>query len=83
LQETLSKLFSFDVASIRNQLFPIAGTSFETDRILPYPFSISIGQFDGRREPLYSLKNSAAKFFAFVVARVFEVEGRVLHEKMD
>jgi hypothetical protein len=67
--------FNFDFAGKQNELIGvIPGYS-------KLPFSIHIGQFAGRADALYHLKNSDSLFYAFVIAGAFELQGRLLHER--
>lgn len=81
VEKASSRLFNFNFNSIENQLTRIVWAGNEKDAAQKYPFSISIGRFDGRKEALYTLKNKNSTFFAFVIAGAFEIEGRLLHEK--
>ena len=44
-------------------------------------YAISIGKFSGRRESIYHRKYPNTGIFAYVLKGVFEVEGRLLHER--
>ena len=46
-----------------------------------FPFSISIGKFDGRGETTYRVKNKDAGLFVFVLEGAFEVQGTLLHAR--
>jgi len=74
-------LSNFELNAGKNQLMPIVLPEKEQRVLHQFPFYLSIGQFDGRQEAIYRLKNKSNGFFAFVVAGAFEVEGRLLHEK--
>lgn len=67
--------FDFDVN--QNQLIPL----FPVENQHGLPFHVSIGRFAGRAEHLYQMKNKNTGFFAFVIAGVFEIEGRLLHPR--
>jgi quercetin 2,3-dioxygenase len=56
----------------KNQLIPI----FEIPKALGF-----IGIYEGRKEGLYSLKNSLNGVFIFVIHGAFEVENRLLESK--
>jgi redox-sensitive bicupin YhaK (pirin superfamily) len=69
-----TQVVAFQAEALTNQLLsvlPVAGHSL--------PFRASLGRFAGRAEGTYQLQNSAAGFFAFVLAGAFEVAGRLLH----
>ncbi|MDN3583043.1 hypothetical protein [Mucilaginibacter flavus] len=67
--------FSFDFTGRKDDLIAvIPGYS-------NLPFSIHMGQFAGRADTLYQLKNSDSLFYAFVIAGAFELQGRLLHER--
>lgn len=71
------QLFAFDAAGLANRLaevVPAAGPAGA-----PRPFRASLGRFAGRAEAVYGLHSATARFFAFVLAGAFEVEGRLLH----
>jgi quercetin 2,3-dioxygenase len=63
---------AFDFANAKNQLLPY----FDDGK-----YYGSIGQFDGRKDSVYSLKNPKNGVFAFVVEGVFEVQNRLLHAR--
>ncbi|MDO1450418.1 hypothetical protein Q0590_29355 [Rhodocytophaga aerolata] len=71
------QVVAFDLASLENQLFSLNSVCNTT----AYPFAISLGRFDGRKEAFYPLKNQQSTLFAFVVNGAFELEGRLLHAK--
>lgn len=68
--EDATKIVSFNL-STKNELLPIT-TQRDT---------IFIGQYDGRTDGSYSLKNPRNGVFAFAIAGVFEVQDRLLHPK--
>ncbi|NCD68419.1 pirin family protein [Mucilaginibacter agri] len=72
---SVSALYSFDFAIHSDELIPV----IHSDSGLP--FLIQIGQFSGRSEALYHLKDAKSKIFAFVIAGAFEMEGRLLHQR--
>jgi redox-sensitive bicupin YhaK (pirin superfamily) len=45
------------------------------------PVAVSLGRFAGREEAVYQPSLSESRFFAFVLAGAFEVQGRLMHEK--
>lgn len=65
--------FPFDLSAQPNCLMDVLAP----DGLLP--FKVNLGQFAGRVETVYRLGNPQARFFAFVLAGAFEVEGRLLH----
>ncbi|MCC9136100.1 hypothetical protein ACFSKU_16635 [Pontibacter silvestris] len=70
--------FVFDFNSIENKLAKIIPE--EADSQYRLPLSLSIGRFTGRHEAMYSLKSTHSLFYAYAIAGVFEMEGRLLHE---
>jgi hypothetical protein len=67
--------FEFDFSVAPNQL---------VDLLLgdgKLPFKLHIGQFAGRTDTLYKLKNTGSLFYAFVIAGAFELQGRLMHER--
>jgi redox-sensitive bicupin YhaK (pirin superfamily) len=67
--------FNFDFAGKQNELIGVV------PGYAKLPFSIHVGQFAGRADALYQLKNSDSLFYAFVIAGAFELQGRLLHER--
>jgi len=65
------QFWSFDL-SLQNRLIKINQGAL--------PFALNIGRFDGRKEAIYQLQDSA-KLYTLVVAGAFEIDGRLLHEK--
>ncbi|MBI1781679.1 MAG: hypothetical protein HYR66_09965 [Sphingobacteriales bacterium] len=61
----------------QNELKEIAPVK---DQQAQYPFSVSLGLFNGRGETTCTLKDPTKKIFVFVITGAFEVEGRLLHE---
>ena len=81
-QEVKSQLCGFNLEAEPNQLIELTKKSSFADNALKLPFALGIGQFDGRKEALYTLKKQQnQQFFAFIIAGAFEIEGRLLHEK--
>ena len=66
------KTTTFDFMNNKNQL--LAYFSNQTD----FGF---IGQYDGRKESVYTLKNPQNGIFVFVIEGVFEVQNRLLHAR--
>ncbi|TDO22660.1 pirin family protein [Pedobacter duraquae] len=62
-------------------MLPNALISLIADQDKTSPFNLNIGSFEGRSEITYQKRGSASRFFCFVVAGAFEVEGRLLHAK--
>ncbi|HEX8506888.1 MAG TPA: hypothetical protein VF630_16100 [Hymenobacter sp.] len=75
-----SQVFAFDSWAMVNQLAEARAVAPAPDGA-GRPFVLSLGQFAGRAETSYQLRSEANRFFAFVLAGAFEVEGRLLHEK--
>jgi len=69
------QVFPFDLQATENQL--AEAVSFGASQ--HGAFSLSLGQFAGRREAVYHLQRPGTQFFAFVLAGAFEMEGRLLH----
>lgn len=72
-----SKTFSFNLDHAMNKLCEIengAGVNGENQLI-------AIGKFNGREEAIYTKKHPQNSLFVFVLQGVFEVQGRLLHEK--
>ncbi len=63
---------AFDFKNAKNQLLPYF--SNQTN----FGF---IGQYDGRKESVYTLKNPQNGIFVFVIEGVFEVQNRLLHAR--
>jgi len=74
---TTPLLFRFNLAENKNQLLDINNTG---NIVASYPYC-SIGQFDGREEAVYRMKNSRHGLFVFVIEGAFEVQGRLLHPR--
>ncbi|WP_303310198.1 hypothetical protein [Hymenobacter sp. BT730] len=68
--------FPFDLAGQVNTLVNV----LPAIPSLPLPFNVSLGQFAGRSEAVSRMQSPQARFFAFVLAGAFEVEGRLLHQ---
>jgi len=73
-------LFEFNFNSIQNKLRKIVSEKRENATGNEFNFFLSLGQFAGRQEEIYSLKEKESLCFAFVLSGAFEVEGRLLHE---
>jgi redox-sensitive bicupin YhaK (pirin superfamily) len=69
------QVFKFDFINRKNELIDL------TADIGRFPFSLHIGQFAGRTDVLYQLRNKDTLFYAFVIAGAFEVQGRLMHER--
>lgn len=72
--------FTFDIADKPNELINITRSAI-TDECHVLPFSLHIGQFEGRTDTLYHLQNKGSLFYAFVIAGAFEAQGRLMHER--
>lgn len=72
-----SKTFSFNVDKEKNKLCEIRNTLAATTE----EQFIAIGKFNGREEAIYKMKQRQNSLFVFVLEGVFEVQGRLLHEK--
>ena len=66
------QITAFDFATAKNQLLPFF--SNQTN----FGF---IGQYDGRAESVYTLKNPRNGIFLFAIEGVFEVQNRLLHAR--
>lgn len=75
----LLKILDFELYGVTNKLFEITPNIGQKKRRLP--FRISIGQFDGRQEAIYTLHKASGNFFSFVLAGAFEISGRLLHAR--
>ena len=64
--------FDFDLLAHKNQLIPLFTSDTE---------GVYIGQFDGRQDGIYTLKNSKNGVFAFVIEGAFEVQNRLLEPR--
>ncbi|MFV8325587.1 hypothetical protein [Flavobacterium sp. ZS1P14] len=69
--ESSFKQFNFGLTD-KNQLIPL----FEISNAFGF-----IGMYDGRKEGVYSLKNTTKGVFVFVINGAFEVENRLLESK--
>jgi hypothetical protein len=67
--------FRFDFAERPNELIGIIPPECKL------PFNLHIGQFSGRKDTLYQLKNLHSLFFAFNITGAFELQGRLMHER--
>jgi hypothetical protein len=81
LNFTLAKshLFRYTFDEIKNNVANI--TASEADVFSGLPFKISLGRFDGRKEDVYRSRDRNSLVFAHVLSGVFELEGRLMHEK--
>jgi quercetin 2,3-dioxygenase len=72
--------FGFDLSEQKNSLisFYTDGTSRDNRE---GGTSCHIGQFDGRKEGVFSLKNAQNGVFTFVIEGVFEVQNRLLEAR--
>lgn len=62
-----------------NHLIPVLPTIAASQKTLP--FALSIGQFGGRSETIYNLKDKKNAFFTFIIAGAFEINGRLMHPR--
>ncbi len=67
-------ILDFNLVSNKNKLLKITND-------LPHYVKVSIGQFTGRKEALYQLKDTNKGLFIFVIEGAFEVAGRLLHPR--
>lgn len=67
---------TFDFTNAKNQLLPFFPDEVKNQNI--YGF---IGQYDGRNESNYTVKNPQNGIFVFVIEGVFEVQNRLLHAR--
>ena len=72
----------FDGQLLENQLRELVSARAEAHSPVEpsLPFRFSLGRFMGRQETVYRV-TPGSTLFAFVIAGVFELEGRLLHEK--
>ena len=64
--------FDFDLLAHKNQLIPLFTSDTE---------GVYLGQFDGRQDGIFTLKNSKNGVFAFVIEGAFEVQNRLLEPR--
>jgi len=69
----------FDMSESLNHLIPVVSPTPSTSK--PLPFALSIGQFGGRAETIYNLKNKDNTFFTFIISGAFEINGRLMHPR--
>lgn len=76
LHETKSVplILDFDLVGNKNKLVNIVNAS---ERFL----KVSIGQFTGREEALYTLNDFNNSLFVFIIEGAFEVQGRLLQPR--
>ncbi|QCR22516.1 hypothetical protein [Pontibacter sp. SGAir0037] len=67
-------IYTYTIGRLHNNLANIVTNA-------RFPFRISMGRFDGRQEAVYKLQNKTSALYAYALSGVFEVEGRLLHEK--
>ncbi len=70
------KITAFDFIPAPNQLLPFFLDEDKNQNTLGY-----IGQYEGRKESIYTLKNPKNSVFVFVIEGVFEVQNRLLHAR--
>lgn len=68
---------NFDLKTGKNGLIQIYTNSGVQDS--EETFCVFIGQFDGRSEAAYHVKNKEAYVFFYIIAGAFEIGGRLLH----
>jgi quercetin 2,3-dioxygenase len=73
-----AQLFTYSINKYPNKLTDISRGS---ECASAFPFTISIGKFEGRGETIHHLENKNSGFFAFVIEGAFEIEGRLLHAR--
>jgi redox-sensitive bicupin YhaK (pirin superfamily) len=73
--------FTFDFQALENRLVEVTPGRGQPKLESTLPFALSLGCFAGRHEAVYTAKEEGARFFVFVLAGAFELEGRLLHEK--
>ena len=61
-----------------NEMVPVF---WDAKKTFSPSYAISIGKFSGRGESIYHRKYPNTGIFAYVLKGVFEVEGRLLHER--
>ncbi len=73
---------AFDAQALENRLCELVSAQppAESERQQNPPFRLSLGRFMGRHETVYKVAPGHS-LFAFIIAGVFELEGRLLHEK--
>lgn len=75
--QKLSRTFHFNLDDKKNKLCEI-----ENRPVINGENQVmAIGKFNGREEVKYTMKHSQNSLFVFVLEGVFEVQGRLLHEK--
>lgn len=67
-------ILDFDLAVNKNKLVNVVNAS-------ECFLKVSIGQFTGRKEALYTLNDLNNGIFVFVIEGAFEVQGRLLHPR--
>lgn len=72
---SVSALYNFDLTTQFDRLIPVVNSDSGL------PFLVQVGQFNGRSEVFYQLRDAKAKIFAFVIAGAFEMKGRLLHQR--
>lgn len=73
-QQKPAHVFDFDIAGTINEMVDVIAKQNNL------PFSVHIGRFNGREETLKPIKEGQC-LFAFVLAGVFELQNRLLHER--
>ena len=79
VQNQSLKPAAFNMNENFNHLIPILPTITASQKALP--FALSIGQFGGRSETIYNLKDKKNAFFTFIIAGAFEINGRLMHPR--
>lgn len=75
-RELISAVYDFEFSGAVDTLMPVTPGGIAAQHL---PFMINIGTFEGRGEAVYKMKNPKARFFCFVLAGAFEVQGRLMH----
>jgi hypothetical protein len=79
LENQSLKPVAFDLSKSLNHLVPVVPPRASTPT--HFPFELSIGQFGGRAETIYNLKNKNNTFFTFIISGAFEINGRLMHPR--
>ncbi len=71
---TVPRVMQVELVKNKNSLVKI-------ETALSHVFQLSVGQFRGREEAVYQLKDPHSGLFVFVIEGAFEVQGRLLHSR--
>jgi hypothetical protein len=75
-----SHLYRYSLGAIAGRLTDVVPIKSSMEANTAFPFWVSLGQFAGRAEATYPLKDKSSSCFAFVMRGAFELEGRLLHQ---